>query len=77
MTTKNNHSLFPKKAFILESFFSLERDTSFENDFAIEVHYKGNEAQDFSINRFHKELNKNVYTTQPNSAIMIHQDHLK
>lgn len=57
--------------------YTLGKGLAFGKDFAIEVHYKAHEAQDYSINRFHKEFNKDVYTTQPNSAIIIYQNHLK
>ncbi|MBP2022608.1 peptidase E [Clostridium punense] len=51
--------------------FVYEKGLSYVKDFAVEVHYKNTESQNKSIERYMAEKGKRVYTTEPESAIIV------
>jgi cyanophycinase len=55
--------------------FSYAKGLNCIKDFAVEVHYKNTEVQNESIKKFIRETGKRVYTTAPQSAIIV--DHGK
>lgn len=54
--------------------FVYEEGLSYVKDFAVEVHYKNTESQNKSIERYMAEKGKRVYTTEPESAIIVKGD---
>lgn len=51
--------------------FLYEKGLNCIKDFAVEVHYKNTELQNKSIEKYIKERDKKVYTTEPGSAIIV------
>lgn len=54
--------------------FVYEKGLSYIKDFAVEVHYKNTDSQNESIERYMAEKGKRVYTTEPESAIIVKGD---
>lgn len=51
--------------------FTYEKGLNFITDFAVEVHYKNAESQNESIKKYMNETGNKVYTTGPQSALIV------